>query len=366
METQSVFLPAYSIGDKDVYKKVPAICRPYGTKAIVIGGEKAMAAAKDDLLAGVAGSDIEITGFLKYGDDVTYEAADALCANPDVLAADMIFAVGGGRAIDTCKTASDKIDKPLFTFPTIASNCAAVTLVCVMHNLDRSLAGFHYRKEPAKHCFINLDIISKAPLEYIWAGIGDAFSKAYEPTFSSMNDELDHSNMIGVDLAKHCGEPLFKYAVQAYDDCKNQRASEALKHIVLNIVITGGIISTLIETEKYNGAIPHSIFYGSTPIPACEQNHLHGEIVAYACLPQLMHEQRMEDFERQFNINRALGLPTSLAEIDINIGSADYEKLLDGTMADRCMQYLPYPISRDDVDEAIRKTEDYHNAHQDK
>lgn len=363
METQSVFLPSYSIGGSDVYKKVPDICRPYGTKAIVIGGEKAMAAAKEDLLAGVAGSDIEITGFLKYGDDVTYEAADALCANPDVQAADMIFAVGGGRATDTCKTAADKLDKPIFTFPTIASNCAAVTLVCVMHKPDRSLAGFHYRKEPAKHAFINLDIISKAPLEYIWAGIGDAFSKAYEPPFSAMNDELDHSNMIGVDLAKHCGEPLLKYAVQAYEDCKNQRISEALKQIVLNIIITGGIISTLIETEKYNGAIPHSIFYGSTPIPACEQNHLHGEIVAYACLPQLMHEQRMEDFERQFKINRALELPTSLAEIDIQIGSADYEKLLDGTMADRCMQYLPYPISRADVDDAIRKTEEYHNAH---
>ena len=76
-----------------------------------------------------------------------------------------------------------------------------------------------------------------------------------------------------------------------------------------------------------------------------------------------MHEQRMEDFERQFKINRALELPTSLAEIDIQVGSADYEKLLDGTMADRCMQYLPYPISRADVDDAIRKTEDYHNAH---
>lgn len=141
-----------------------------------------------------------------------------------------------------------------------------------------------------------------------------------------MNDELDHSNMIGVDLAKHCGEPLFKYAVQAYEDCKNQRISEALKQIVLNIIITGGIISTLIETEKYNGAIPHSIFYGSTPIPACEQNHLHGEIVAYACLPQLMHEQRMEDFERQFKINRALELPTSLAEIDIQIGQRRLRK----------------------------------------
>lgn len=363
MDVQSVFLPSYSIGGSEVYKKIPAICCPYGTKAVVIGGERAMAASKADLLAGIEGSDIEIIDFIKYGDDVTYEAVDALMANPVVQGADMIFAVGGGRATDTCKTTSDKMDKPLFAFPTIASNCAAVTLVCVMHKPDRSLAGFYYRKEPAKHTFINLDIIAKAPLEYIWAGIGDAFSKAYEPPFSSMNDCLDHSNTMGVDLAKHCGEPLMKYAVEAYDDCKNQRVSEALKQIVLNIIVTGGLISTLIETEKYNGAVPHAIFYGTTAIPACEQHHLHGEIVAYGCLPQLMLEGRMDDFAQQFNVNRAMGLPTALAEIDIPIGNADYDKLLDGTMKDRCMQHLPYPVSREDVDQSIRKTEAYHNAH---
>ena len=71
----------------------------------------------------------------------------------------------------------------------------------------------------------------------------------------------------------------------------------------------------------------------------------------------------MEDFEAQFNINRALELPTALKSIGVEIGSADYEKLLDGTMSDRCMQYLPYPVSREDVDQAIRKVEAYHEAH---
>ena len=148
MTDYSITLPSYSIGEQ-VYKQIPTVCAPFGATAVVIGGHKAMAAVRERLLAAIQGSAVTITDFVWYGGEASRENIAALAENPAVAAADMIFAVGGGRATDTCKTASDKMNKPLFTFPTIASNCAAVTLVCVMHNLDRSLAGFHYRKEPA-------------------------------------------------------------------------------------------------------------------------------------------------------------------------------------------------------------------------
>lgn len=363
MESYSVFLPAYSIGGNEVYKKIPTICRPYGTKIAVVGGQKAMAAAKEALLAGIADSEMEILDFILYGDDATYEAADALIANPVVQEADMVFAVGGGRALDTCKTATDKIDKPLFTFPTIASNCAPVTLVCIMYKLDHSLSGFYYRQEPPKHSFINLDIIAAAPLQYLWAGIGDAMGKQYEVVFSAQNDTLDHTNLMGVDLARNCAAPLLTYGVQAYEDAKNHQVSTALKEVVLNICITAGLISLLIDTERYNGAVPHAVYYAATNIPACEKNHLHGEIVGYGCLPQLFLEKNEAEFERLFRFNRALDLPTSLAEIDIVIGSESYEQFLDALMADTCMAYLPYPVSREMIDDAIQGVEAYHHAH---
>lgn len=363
IESYSVFLPSYSVGGNDVYKKIPALCRPYGTKIAVVGGHKGMAAAKEALLAGIAGSDMEILDFIHYGEDATYEAADALMNHPTVQAADMVFAVGGGRALDTCKTATDKMNKPLFTFPTIASNCAPVTLVCIMYNTDHSLNGFYYRKNPPVHSFINLDIIAAAPLEYIWAGIGDAMAKEYEVVFSAKNDALDHTNLIGVDLARHCAMPLLTYGVEAYKDAKKKQVTPALKEVVLNIAITAGIISLLIDTEKYNGAVPHALYYASTGVASCKGKHLHGEIVGYGCLPQLFLEQRMDDFERLFTFNRALGLPTSLAEIDIAIGDAAYEQFLDVLMKDVCMAYLPYEVTKEMVDAAIRGVEAYHEAH---
>jgi len=48
----------------------------------------------------------------------------------------MVFGVGGGKALDTVKCLCITDDKPVFTFPTIASNCAASTSVSIMYNSD--------------------------------------------------------------------------------------------------------------------------------------------------------------------------------------------------------------------------------------
>ena len=131
----SVYLPNYSIGE-NCYKELPYVARNYGKKAVVIGGKTAMEKTKDALLEGIKGSDLEITDFIWYGGDSSYENGNALIANPAVRNADIIFGVGGGRACDTAKYVANKLDKPLFTFPTVASNCAAVTAICVIYNAN--------------------------------------------------------------------------------------------------------------------------------------------------------------------------------------------------------------------------------------
>ncbi len=47
----------------------------------------------------------------------------------------MVFGVGGGKALDTVKCLCITDDKPIFTFPTIASNCAACTSVSIIYNI---------------------------------------------------------------------------------------------------------------------------------------------------------------------------------------------------------------------------------------
>ena len=127
----SLCLPRYSIG-ADCYNEIPYFARFYGNKVVVIGGVTAMSKAKQAILDGIAGSKLEILDFIPYGGNSTYENGDKLIANENVKNADIIFGVGGGRACDTCKYVADKLDKPLFTFPTVGSNCAAVTAISVI------------------------------------------------------------------------------------------------------------------------------------------------------------------------------------------------------------------------------------------
>ena len=93
------FLPSYSIGD-DCYKEIPYVTRRYGKTAVVIGGKTAMEKAKPELLAALKGSDLEITDFIWYGGDSNYENIEMLKAMPEVQNADVVFGVGGGRAVD--------------------------------------------------------------------------------------------------------------------------------------------------------------------------------------------------------------------------------------------------------------------------
>ena len=53
---------------------------------------------------------MQIVDFIVYGDDSTYENVDKLVSDERVRNADIIFGVGGGRAVDTCKVVADKLD----------------------------------------------------------------------------------------------------------------------------------------------------------------------------------------------------------------------------------------------------------------
>lgn len=132
--------------------------------------------------------------------------------------ADMIFAVGGGKSMDTCKALADMLKKPVFTFPTIASNCAPVTALCILYGKDK--VEFYDAQKPAIHCFIDTKIISNAPIKYLRAGIGDALSKQYEVCFNTRGRVLNHTNNLGVQIAKDCSERLLQYGVKAVDDAQ--------------------------------------------------------------------------------------------------------------------------------------------------
>ena len=63
LENYEVHLPSYSIGST-IYNKIGPVCESYGRTVLVIGGEKALAAAYEKIAAAVAETRLAIMGTL--------------------------------------------------------------------------------------------------------------------------------------------------------------------------------------------------------------------------------------------------------------------------------------------------------------
>lgn len=345
MSYYNVYLPNYSIGP-ECYKEIPHVARNYGKKAVVLGGVTAMSKAKDALLEGIAGSDMEILDFIPYGGDSSYENGDALLANDTVKSADIIFGVGGGRACDTAKYVADVLDKPLFTFPTVASNCAAVTSICVMYNADGSFKEYYYPKL-ADYTFINSAIIADSPEQLLWAGIGDALSKEYEAVFSSKDDNLTHTPLMGVQLSRVCTEPLVDFGEAALESIRAKKASKELDEVTLDIVVSTGIVSNMCTHTPdyyYNSSLAHCVYYGST-VTKKGHSHLHGEVVSLGVLCLLTYEGNVEERQRLMEFSAKLGLPVCFDDVEIT--EDEFEAMAEKAMTSTEWEFRPKDVTKE-------------------
>jgi len=355
LSSYSVFLPSYSVG-ADAYDKVKKICSNYGKTIIVIGGKTSMEKAKEKIKAAISDSQLEILNFVWYGGDSSFENVEMLKKNLLVHKADMIFAVGGGRAVDTCKVLAHGLNKPLFTFPTIASNCAPCTSVCVIYDNKGVFKELYFIDKPADHAFICTEIIAQAPKVFLWAGIGDALSKQYECTFSSRNDELEHFNALGVQISKICTEPLLKNGKKALEDCEANIVSYELEQVALDIIISTGLVSNLVIND-YNSCLAHSIYYGMTGLKQIEKNHLHGEIVAYGVLILLVCDKQYEELAKVYKFCKSIGLPTKL--VDLEVSKEELGPVIKKATETADIVHVPYKITYKMIEDSILELEKY-------
>ena len=357
MKYYSEFLPNYSVG-VEAYKAIPWVTRRYGKKAVVIGGKTAMSKAKEALLEGIKDSHVTISDFIWYGGNSTYENADKLMNNELVKKADMVFAVGGGRAVDTCKVVCDKLDKPLFTFPTIASNCAACTAIAVIYNPDDTFKEYYYIPGPAEHTFINTKIIAEAPVSLFWAGIGDALSKEPEVLFATRAEKLFHTTIMGAQLSRACGAPLLEHGKQALEDCKNNKASYELEQVALDIIVSTGLVSNMTSDKSYyyNSSLAHGVYYGSTMVEKAAK-HLHGEIVSFGVLCLLTYDKQFEERDKIAAFNKSIGLPVCLEDMDLC--KEDIPTIVEKASTVTEWHCAPYEVTKEGFAKAISDTDDY-------
>ncbi len=345
----------YTIGE-DAYDAIPSVCKKLGSKMLLIGGKTAMEKALPSFLKAIEGSGLEIVATRWHGGECTFARINELTEEAQTLDIDFIVGMGGGKALDTAKGVANNLGLPVITVPTIAATCAATSALSVVYHADHTHDRTVLFKAPPTHCFINTKILAEAPDRYLRAGMGDTIAKHFECCFASRGDDLPHSSALGREISALCYRPLLSRGKQALDDCKNDITSDALREAVLANVVTTGLVSLLVE-DRYNGAVAHSVCYGLSLLPQVEKNFLHGDIVAYGILVQLMLDNNREDALVLRDFLRSLGTPVTLADFGVEDDDALLKPVVEKALTSNDMDYLPYPVSFDMLRAAISATE---------
>lgn len=354
---QKSLFPGYSVGP-DAYEDIVTVCAPYGKKVAIIGGRRALAAAQAKILKAIENSQLEVVGCFWYGGEASVENMDMLW--PKVAAADIIFAVGGGKAIDTCKVLAHETHRPFFTFPTIASTCASCTSLGIVYHPDGSLREYSFSKIPPNHIFIDTQIIAEAPEKYLWAGMGDTMAKHYECTISSRNDIPTHSDAMGIALSTMCATPIMRWGEQAMADCRTNRVTAELTEVILGIIVSTGFVSNFVQVD-YTTGMAHALYNGFTILPSTEANHhLHGEVVSYGILVMLTVDKQYEERDKLYHFNKSIGLPTCLA--DIHAKPEDLKAVTKKALEGIDLRAYAYPVDAAMLINGVMELEAYHHT----
>ena len=170
--------------------------------------------------------------------------------------ADMVFGVGGGKALDTVKCLC--IDR----------RQAGVRLPHHRLQLRRLHLGVHHVQRGrhlsaaatslyARSCtpLSTQRSSPKAPSQYMWAGIGDTYAKYYEATISSRDERLEHFTALGVAVSSHVPRPAARTtADSAFGGPQTGACAPThVEQVVLAIVVTTGIASIFLTKDLHAG-----------------------------------------------------------------------------------------------------------------
>lgn len=361
METATKLFAGYSIGNK-AYEEVGRFCSPYGTRVLLIGGKTGLQKGWPYLEQAIhkTGCRLDIVDTVIYGTECTYARIHELSSRYKDENIDMVFGMGGGKAMDTAKGTACELGVPVFTFPTIPSNCAAMAALSVVYKKDGSFDSFYYYERPAIHCFIQTELLFHGPKKYFRAGLGDTLAKFYECHFSARGDELDFHSALGREISNLCGERIKRYAEQAIEEFDRGEMGDSFIQAVLTIIVNTGLVSHLVE-DCYNCAAAHSICYGLDLLPGVSARFLHGDLVGYGILIQLMLDQKEAEAREVRRLLKAIGIPVTLGEMGIKCEQELLKPVLKETVEGPDMEHIPYPVTEEMVWQAIKANESVYN-----
>lgn len=334
---------------------VLATCGPrlaaLGQSPLIVGGDRALAQIQPQIqtLWPTLGYPIPRPG--STHPDCSEAVLARLTQQAQAQGADLIIAVGGGKALDTGKLLAHHLKLPIVTIPTSASTCAAWTALSNVYS-DRGAFLYDVPLPKAPDLLIlDYDLIATAPPRTLVAGIGDALAKWYEASVSS-GDSQETLIIAAVQQARVLRDLLFQQAPLALENPQSPVWCQVVDATVLLAGVIGGLGGAQCRTVA-----AHAVHNGLTHIDSHHAT-LHGEKVAYGILVQLRLEELVTGSQLAATARQqllqfygSLGLPCTLE--DLGLGEVSLSQLQEAAIVacqpNSDIHHLPFPIDVNQV-----------------
>jgi glycerol dehydrogenase len=306
--------PGRYIQGPGALQALPAAARELGGAHLLVVCDDTVHGAIGERLLETLSSSAMKASRLRFGGECTRAEIERLAALGRSSGGDLVVGLGGGKAIDTAKGIARSLRLPLVIAPTIASNDSATSRLIVLYDEAHRVIGFELLARNPYIVLVDTAEIVRAPVRFFRAGIGDALSKRLETAQCRL---AGGRNFFGgrppdtaTTLSDACYAAIKAHGPAAVRDVASQRQTEAVESVVEATVLLSGL-----GFESGGLSLAHAFVRGFSGVPALA-GALHGEIVAFGTVAQMVLEQRAaSEIEEHIQLLSRMGMQASLAAL---------------------------------------------------